>query len=100
MAHGASAGAASHDPIDPKSNTPPGRFLAMVDKAKEYIRAGDIFQVVLSQRFSAPFNLPAFSLYRSLRRVNPAPFLCYLDFGRSRSFVRARKSWCACVTAR
>ena len=53
----------------------------MVEQAKEYIRAGDIFQAVLSQRFSAPFALPPFSLYRSLRRVNPAPFLCYLDFG-------------------
>ncbi len=49
--------------------------------AKDYIRAGDIFQVVLSQRFSAPFALPPFALYRALRRVNPAPFLCYLDFG-------------------
>ena len=65
----------------PVSNTARPRFLEMVDKAKEYIRAGDIFQVVLSQRFSAPFSLPAFSLYRALRRVNPAPFLCYLDFG-------------------
>ena len=67
--------------IAPTSNTSPDRFLAMVAKAKEYITAGDIFQVVLSQRFSAPFPLPAFALYRSLRRVNPAPFLCYLDFG-------------------
>ncbi len=40
-----------------------------------------MFQVVLSQRYSAPFELPPFSLYRALRRVNPAPFLCYLDFG-------------------
>ena len=63
------------------SNTPDARYLEIVDIAKEYIRAGDIFQVVLSQRFSAPFNLPAFSLYRALRRVNPSPFLCYLDFG-------------------
>ncbi|MCI0466716.1 MAG: anthranilate synthase component I [Beijerinckiaceae bacterium] len=63
------------------SNTPKERFLAMVEHAKEYIRAGDIFQVVLSQRFSAPFALPAFALYRALRRINPAPFLCYLDFG-------------------
>jgi anthranilate synthase component 1 len=53
----------------------------MVAKAKDYIRAGDIFQVVLSQRFTAPFALPAFSLYRALRRVNPSPYLCYLDFG-------------------
>jgi anthranilate synthase component I len=65
----------------PKSNTSEARFLEMVERAKEYIRAGDIFQVVLSQRFTAPFALPAFALYRALRRVNPAPFLCYLDFG-------------------
>ncbi|WP_342153910.1 anthranilate synthase component I [Methylorubrum sp. SB2] len=64
----------------PVSNTPPDEFLGMVAKAKEYIVAGDIFQVVLSQRFEAPFTLPAFALYRSLRRTNPAPFLCYLDF--------------------
>ena len=63
------------------SNTPEPRFLEMVGRAKEYIRAGDIFQVVLSQRFTAPFELPAFSLYRALRRVNPSPYLCYLDFG-------------------
>jgi anthranilate synthase component I len=65
----------------PQSNTPEARYLEMVERAKEYIRAGDIFQVVLSQRFTAPFHLPAFSLFRALRRVNPAPFLCYLDFG-------------------
>ena len=50
-------------------------------RAKEYIAAGDIFQVVLSQRFEAPFELPPFALYRALRRVNPAPFLVYLDCG-------------------
>ncbi|MCQ4190507.1 anthranilate synthase component I [Methylocystis suflitae] len=66
---------------EPVSNTPQSRFLEMVERAKEYIRAGDIFQVVLSQRFTAPFALPAFTLYRALRRVNPAPFLCFLDFG-------------------
>lgn len=66
---------------EPASNTPQSRFLEMVERAKEYIRAGDIFQVVLSQRFTAPFALPAFALYRALRRVNPAPFLCFLDFG-------------------
>jgi len=64
----------------PVSNTSESRFLQMVERAKEYIRAGDIFQVVLSQRFTAPFALPAFALYRALRRVNPAPFLCFLDF--------------------
>jgi anthranilate synthase component 1 len=51
----------------------------MVLKAKEYIYAGDIFQAVLSQRFSVPFPLPPFALYRSLRRLNPSPFLFYLD---------------------
>ncbi len=66
---------------EPRSNTTEKRFHEMVERAKDYIRAGDIFQVVLSQRFSAPFALPAFSLYRALRRVNPSPFLCYLDFG-------------------
>jgi len=64
----------------PVSNTSPEEFAGMVARAKEYIRAGDIFQVVLSQRFESAFPLPAFALYRSLRRVNPAPFLCYLDF--------------------
>jgi len=65
----------------PVSNTPKPDFLAMVERAKDFIRAGDVFQVVLSQRFSAPFALPPFSLYRALRRINPAPFLCFLDFG-------------------
>jgi anthranilate synthase component 1 len=68
----------AHEPV---SNTPEPRFLDMVERAKEYVRAGDIFQVVLSQRFTSAFTLPAFALYRALRRVNPAPFLCYLDFG-------------------
>ena len=63
------------------SNTTPQNYAAMVRSAKEYIAAGDIFQVVLSQRFSAPFDLSPFSLYRALRRVNPAPFLYFLDFG-------------------
>lgn len=57
----------------------PGHYQAMVARAKEYIVAGDIFQVVLAQRFSTPFTLPPFELYRSLRRVNPSPFLYHLD---------------------
>ncbi len=65
----------------PASNTPEAAYLAMVERAKGYIRAGDVFQVVLSQRFSGPFELPPFSLYRALRRINPAPYLSYLDFG-------------------
>jgi anthranilate synthase component 1 len=67
-------------PIEARSNTSEAEYEAMVARAKEYVRAGDVFQVVLSQRFEAEFPLPAFALYRSLRRVNPAPFLCYLDF--------------------
>jgi anthranilate synthase component 1 len=75
-----------HDagPIDApaKSNTTPDDFKAMVRKAKEYIAAGDAFQVVLAQRFEAPFTLPPFSLYRALRRTNPSPYLYFLDFGK------------------
>jgi anthranilate synthase component I len=67
--------------VPAKSNTTPDDYRSMVRKAKDYILAGDIFQVVLSQRFEAPFTLPPFSLYRALRRVNPAPFLYFLDFG-------------------
>ncbi|HET9903105.1 MAG TPA: anthranilate synthase component I [Xanthobacteraceae bacterium] len=67
--------------VSVSSNTTPAEYRAMVLKAKEYIAAGDIFQVVLAQRFEAPFTLPAFALYRALRRVNPAPFLFYLDYG-------------------
>jgi anthranilate synthase component 1 len=65
----------------PSSNTTPAEYEQMVSVAKEYIAAGDIFQVVLAQRFEAPFELPPFALYRALRRVNPAPFLYFLDFG-------------------
>ncbi len=64
----------------PSSNTTPAEYERMVNTAKEYIAAGDIFQVVLAQRFEAPFELPPFALYRALRRVNPAPFLYFLDF--------------------
>jgi anthranilate synthase component 1 len=63
-----------------RSNTGDAEYEGMVERAKEYIRAGDAFQIVLSQRYEADFPLPAFALYRSLRRINPAPFLCYLDF--------------------
>ena len=63
------------------SNTTPAEYEAMVARAKEYILAGDIFQVVLSQRFESNFSLPPFALYRALRRVNPAPFLYFLNFG-------------------
>jgi anthranilate synthase component I len=67
--------------VQTRSNTTPQEFRRMVMRAKEYIAAGDVFQVVLSQRFEAPFALPPFALYRALRRVNPSPYLYFLDFG-------------------
>ena len=67
------------DALDKKANMSEQDFFGMVDKAAEYIRAGDIFQVVLAQRFSAPFDLPPFELYRVLRRLNPSPFLFFIQ---------------------
>ncbi|NBW04705.1 MAG: anthranilate synthase component I [Alphaproteobacteria bacterium] len=66
---------------EPTTNMTKAAFLEMVKKGKDYIRAGDVFQIVLSQRFSIPFGLPAINLYRSLRRLNPSPFLFHFDFG-------------------
>ena len=63
----------------PVSNVGRDGYHRMVERAKEYIRAGDIFQVVPSQRFRLPFALPSFALYRSLRRTNPSPFLFHLN---------------------
>ncbi len=67
-------------PIEPRSNTTPDAYRALVGKCKDYCRAGDIFQVVPSQRFSARFAPAPFALYRALRRLNPSPFLYYLNF--------------------
>jgi anthranilate synthase component 1 len=69
------------DPPAPSANLTKAEFLGAVARAKEYIAAGDAFQIVLSQRFAVPFALPPFALYRALRRINPAPFVFYLDFG-------------------
>ncbi len=66
--------------VAPQSNVAQPDYEAMVKKAQDYILAGDIFQVVLSQRFAAPFPLPATDLYRALRRINPSPFLFLLNF--------------------
>jgi anthranilate synthase component 1 len=65
----------------PVSNFAKADYLAAVVKAKEYIAAGDIFQVVPSQRWTQEFTLPPFTLYRSLRRTNPSPFMFYFNFG-------------------
>lgn len=67
--------------LEVTSNTSPDEYAQMVARAKEYIKAGDIFQVVLSQRFEADFRLPATALYRALRRTNPSPYMYFLDFG-------------------
>jgi anthranilate synthase component I len=64
---------------EPTFVVPAPRYAEMVRKAKDYIAAGDIFQVVLAQRFTLPFTLPALDLYRALRRINPSPFLYHLD---------------------
>lgn len=64
-------------PVQP--GMPADGYRAMVERARGLIAAGDIFQVVLAQRFSLPFPLPPFHLYRALRRVNPSPFLYFLD---------------------
>ncbi len=64
-----------------RSNFAKDDYLAAVEKAKDYIRAGDIFQVVPSQRWAQDFPLPPLALYRSLRRTNPSPFMFYFDLG-------------------
>jgi anthranilate synthase component I len=64
-----------------QSNTSQAEFEANVNKAKEYIKAGDIFQVVLSQRLEAFYNGDPFNLYRSLRLINPSPYMSYYQFG-------------------
>jgi anthranilate synthase component I len=64
----------------PASNTTPEHYRAMVERCREYARAGDIFQAVPSQRFSAPLNATPFAFYRALRHINPSPFLFYFNF--------------------
>ena len=66
---------------DPVSNFTQDGYKQAVEKAKDYIRAGDIFQVVPSQRWAQRFELPPFALYRSLRRTNPSPFMFFFNFG-------------------
>jgi anthranilate synthase component 1 len=65
----------------PRSNFGRAEFERVVERAKEYIRAGDIFQVVLSQRFECDFKGDALDLYRCLRFINPSPYMFYLKFG-------------------
>ncbi|MBY6047739.1 anthranilate synthase component I [Vannielia litorea] len=72
---------AAHETPEPVSNFTREGYKAAVEKAKDYIRAGDIFQVVPSQRWAQTFTLPPFALYRSLRRTNPSPFMFFFNFG-------------------
>jgi anthranilate synthase component 1 len=72
------------DPFDlaePVSNFTKPAYLAAVERARDYIAAGDIFQVVPSQRWTYDFPLPPFALYRALRRTNPSPFMFHFDMG-------------------
>jgi anthranilate synthase component 1 len=66
---------------EPKSEFGEAEFKAAVQRAKDYIAAGDVMQVVLSQRMSRPFNASPLSLYRALRGLNPSPYMFYYDFG-------------------
>ncbi len=66
--------------INVKSNTPKNKFLKMINKAKEYIKLGDIFQVVLSQRFEAKLTKKPLEIYKKLRVTNPSPFMYYFNF--------------------
>ena len=68
-------------PGPPQSNFTREGYMAAVAKAKDYIRAGDIFQVVPAQRWTQDFREPPFALYRSLRRTNPSPFMFFFNFG-------------------
>ena len=65
----------------PASNFTKEGYLAAVEKAKDYIKAGDIFQVVPAQRWAQNFTLPPFAMYRALRRVNPSPFMFFFNYG-------------------
>jgi len=66
---------------DPVSNFSKSGYMKAVEKARDYIKAGDIFQVVPAQRWTQEFHEPPFALYRSLRRTNPSPFMFYFNFG-------------------
>ncbi|MCH8166317.1 MAG: anthranilate synthase component I [Proteobacteria bacterium] len=67
--------------LDAVSNTSHAEFLDMVERAKQYIRAGDVFQVVTSQRWALALDVAPFALYRALRRINPSPYLFFFNHG-------------------
>ena len=80
---GADAGTRRDASATAPSNLAPGAYEGMVDAVKEYIRAGDTFQTVVSQRFAVPTRASAFDLYRVLRVINPSPYLYLLDLGEA-----------------
>ncbi|MGC4020631.1 MAG: anthranilate synthase component I family protein [Cyclobacteriaceae bacterium] len=69
-----------------KSNITDENFLEMVEKGKQHCYRGDVFQIVLSRRFSTSFNGDEFNVYRSLRSINPSPYLFYFDYGNFKLF--------------
>lgn len=71
------------EPLEPRSNTTKEEFLEMVEKGKEYIRAGDVIQTVLSQRFEVDNEADSLDVYRALRSINPSPYMYCLDMGDS-----------------
>jgi len=71
----------SRPPIEYRSNFTEQGFKEAVERAKHYIKQGDIFQVVLSQRLTAPYQGEPFDLYRALRSINPSPYMAYFNFG-------------------
>jgi anthranilate synthase component 1 len=86
-------------PVEAVPNMSREAFHEAVIRAKEYIAAGDAFQVVPSQRFAVRFDLPPMALYRALRRLNPSPFLFYLDLDGYALVGSSPRSWSACATA-
>ena len=76
-----------HEISPPRSNFERGEFEKLITRAKEYIEAGDIFQVVLSQRFESAFNGDALDFYRCLRFINPSPYMFCLKFGEDFALV-------------
>jgi anthranilate synthase component 1 len=72
-----------HGPLPVRHNMTRRRYERIVERAKEYIRAGDVFQVVLSQRLEVPVRVPPFEIYRALRVVNPSPYMYFLRLGEA-----------------
>ncbi|MFH1380799.1 MAG: aminodeoxychorismate synthase component I, partial [Candidatus Omnitrophota bacterium] len=87
-----------------KSNFTKGSYIKTIKKAKEYIKKGDIYQINLSQRFEIELNSDPFDLYKTLRKINPAPFASYLNFGDikvvSASPERFLKKEAGCIETR